>query len=729
MKKLLWIVCLGLPTAALWSQAAQPLTLADCFQYFRFYPAGAELGNFTADGQHYLSLSEDEGLLEFAVKDGASTKTWLPAADMKKVAEADEYSFSADSQRIMLRCEARPVYRHSKLAKYAIYDRRKKTVEYLTNRDDLQTAVFAPAGDRVLYVADNNLYYRDLTTGQTTPITTDGEKNKVINGIPDWLYEEEFSAVRQSGGMQAAAWSPDGQKIGYLRFDEAQTPIFHLSFYEDALYPRQNSFKYPKVGEQNARVTAHVYDLATGKTAKVSAHSGDGYLPRLFWTPDNRLCVYALNRRQDTLRLMLYDPAADATTTLLTETDAAYVDLEVLDHPVFLKSRPGFIVRSERDGHTHCYLHPMQPGAPSVQLTSGTFDVTDFYGVDEKNGKFYFQAATPSPTDRQIWEGSLNGGAPRALTLQRGTFSAEFSPTFDYFTCTWSDANTPTVVTICNREGATIRMLEENQRVKKARQLYGFVKKEFLSIPTPAGVDLNAWVIKPANFDPAKKYPVLLHVYGGPNSQEVLNEYDGYYGAWFQLLAQKGYIVLAADNRGTGARGRDFKKCTQLRLGELETADQIGVARYLSGLPYVDGQRIGIWGWSFGGYLSSSCILKGADVFKAAIAVAPVTNWKWYDSAYTERYMHTMRDNASGYEENSPVNFAARLRGGNYLLCHGMADDNVHWQQAVEMTNALIAANKQFDTYYYPNRNHGIYGDNATMHLFTKLTDFIVKKL
>ncbi len=398
----------------------------------------------------------------------------------------------------------------------------------------------------------------------------------------------------------------------------------------------------------------------------------------------------------------------------------------------FLQDDPlHFLWVTERSGFQHIWRFPMNAsaGEAPVPLTKGSFEVTTFYGVNEKTGKFYYQAATPTPLDRQIWEGDLRGGEPRLLTRTRGTHEADFSPTFEYLQHTWSDANTPPVVSICDSHDDTLRIITKNERVRQLRAEFGFARKEFFKFSLADGTELNGWMIKPAVMDSARKYPVLLDNYGGPGSQTVQNQYDGYMNPWHQLLVQKGYVVMSVDNRGTGGRGRDFKKCTQLQLGKLETADQITAALYLRTLKWVDPARIGIWGWSFGGYLSTSCILKGNDVFKMAMAVAPVTNWKWYDSAYTERYMHTTEDNAKGYEENSPVNFADRLFGGNYLICHGMADDNVHWQQTTEMINALIKANKQFETYYYPNRNHGIYGDNATFHLFTKLTNFVLEKL
>ncbi len=602
-----------------------------------------------------------------------------------------------------------------------------------------QFAALSPDASKVAFVAGNNLYIKDLKTGQTTQITRDGAKNKIINGLPDWVYEEEFSPV-DGDGMVATKWSPDGSMLAFIRFDETNVPEFPLTWYEGGSYPRRSTFKYPKVGSPNSLVSVHLYDAeAASMTGEVMGLETDDYVPRINWTTDNQLVMSRLNRRQDTLELLVAVPARTIndqeenkkwipSRLLLRETDAAYVELESENKLTFLQ-QGGFLWTSERSGFQHIHQFSPAPGVVGRDATPGNFDVTAFYGVDHKNNKFYYQTATPTPLDRQVWEGDLKGGAPRLLTPGGGTNDAVFSPTFEYFTHSWQDANTPPFVTLRKRSGEVLRTLVDNDRVIQLRREYGFVDKKFFQIKLNDSIALNAWILQPARMDSTRKYPVLFDNYGGPGSQTVQNLYDGYVGSWHQMLVQKGYVIVSVDNRGTGGRGRDFKKCTQLQLGKLETQDQIAAARYFRAQPWVDAGRIGIWGWSYGGYLSTSCILKGNDVFKMAMAVAPVTNWKWYDSAYTERYMHTTKDNAAGYEENSPVNFASMLRGDNYLICHGTADDNVHWQQTTEMINALVKANKQFETYYYPNRNHGIYGDNATRHLFTKLTDFVLEKL
>ena len=727
-----WPLFLALFLPAGFAQKA--ITIDDCFTFFRFYPQGAPDFHFASDGQHYFE-DEEGAIVEYDLATGLRSRTVVDKAALGAVGKWDDYRFSNDMGKVLLRTNTEQVYRHSVLADYWVYDLATRKATRLYDKGPVQFAVFSADGQKIAFVAGNNLFYKDLSAGaeKIVQITTDGQKNAVINGLPDWVYEEEFSPV-EGDGMVAAAWSPDGTKLAFLRFDETAVPKYPLTGYQSGLYPRYTDFKYPKVGAPNARVSAHVYELGTGQTSQAlpGTQDQDLYLPRLVWTPDNLLCIYVLNRPQDQLTLALYDPVQKASGMLLTEIDPAYVDLEVCDNLVFLPGNRHFLWMSERDGHTHLYRLARQ-GADStqtvVQLTRGDFDVTKFYGVDTASGKFYYQTATPTPMDRQVWEAPLQGGEPRLLTPGAGTHEATFSPSFEYYVLQRSDLNTPPSTDLCLRSGEVLRSLVKNDRVARLRREYGFARVELITVKAADSTDLNAWMLKPRDFDPAKKYPVLFDIYGGPGSQTVKNEYNGYTGAWHQLLAQKGYIIVSVDNRGTGGRGRAFKKCTQLQLGKYETLDQTAAARQFGALPYVDPNRIGIWGWSFGGYLSSACVLKSADVFKMAMAVAPVTNWKWYDSAYTERFMHTTADNSAGYEDNSPINFADRLRGGNYLICHGMSDDNVHWQQTVEMVNALVKANKQFETYFYPNRNHGIYGENATRHLFTKLTNFVLDKL
>jgi dipeptidyl-peptidase-4 len=721
-------------------QAQKQISLDDCFAHFRFYPQSASGIRFAPDGLRYLEQTRD-GIALMDIAGGNRRSLLIADADLRAMGEWDDYSFSSDLSGFLFSVNVRPVYRHSTLAGYRWYDVQSRRLENIHSSTDIQFAALSPDGRKVAFVLDNNLYFRDMAAaGAAVQITKDGQKDLVINGLPDWVYEEEFSPV-DGNGMVAAVWSPDSKKLAYIRFDESAVPYYPIVHYGIENYPTYNYPKYPQAGAANSSVSVHIYDVEESRhIGRPMGLESEDYVPRLHWTRDNRLLIHRLNRRQDTLELLLTIPDRAIfdetkgiywmpTRLLLRETDLAYV--EIFDHLYFPEDGRRYIWSSEQDGFHHLYLKNLDPATASLprQLTRGAYDVTGFYGLNDSTGKFYYQTATPTPMDRQLWEGSLNGDPPRLLTPGTGTFNAGFSPGFRYFLQEWSDANTPNTALLRSITGDTVRMLTENSRVQQRRKDYGFVEKRFWQFALPDGTSLNGWMLRPDTLETGKKYPVLLDVYGGPGSQTVLNSYDGYYDGWRQMLVQKGVIVVSVDNRGTGARGRDFKKCTQLQLGKLETEDQIAAARYLAALPYVDPERIGIWGWSYGGYLSTSCILKGNDVFKMAMAVAPVANWKWYDSAYTERYMHTPAENKAGYEDNAPINFVHRLKGGNFLLCHGMADDNVHWQQSVELVNALIAAGKQFETHYYPNRNHGIYGDNATLHLFQKLTDFLLKQL
>ena len=488
-----------------------------------------------------------------------------------------------------------------------------------------------------------------------------------------------------------------------------------------SLYPENVTFKYPKVGMENSKVSIHIFDTKTKKKVDVDRTSDpDGYIPRIKWTNDpSKLCVFWMNRHQNHLELLIANSVSGKTTKLLQEENKYYIDIH--DNLTFLQDGQGFIWTSEQDGFNHIYLYDMS-GSLKKQITTGNWEVTSFYGVDEKNKAIYYQSASVSPMEREIFSVGLDGVTKKQLHVDKGMNTAQFSTTFDLFVLNHSTINSAPTYTVYDRKGKVVRVLENNEGVKAQQDEAGAQPVEFFNFTTSEGVDLNGYMIMPANFDPAKKYPVFM------TSQEVL---DGWMGAdywWYQSLAQQGYIIACVDNRGTGGRGEEFKKMTYLQLGHYETIDQIEAAKYLGNLPYADSSRIGIFGWSYGGYMSSLCLLKGNDVFNSAIAVAPVTNWKWYDSIYTERYMRTTNENSKGYEDNSPINFVDRLTG-NYLLVHGNSDDNVHFQNSAEMSAALIKANKQYDTYYYPNRNHGIYGDNARRHLYVKMTDFLNKNL
>lgn len=702
-------------------QAQQDITLEDIWQKYTYYAGGVRGFNFLNDGKSYTRL-ETGKIEQYDFLSDKLVTTLFDTESLEERIQFSDYALSDSEEKMLLTTESESIYRYSTRANYFVWDKTTNKLEPLFDEGKQRYATFNPKADKVAFVYQNDLYIRDLTKGDFIRVTSDGKYNSVINGASDWVYEEEFGLVR------AFEWSPDGDKIAFLRFDESEVKEFMMQIYKDDLYPENVTFKYPKVGEKNSLISAHVYDLTNGKLVKIeTGDEQDQYLPRLRWTPDGKLCVFRMNRHQDQLDLLIADTATGKTKVLYTEKESEYIDQNVLDNITFLQDGKHFVMTSERDDYHHIYLHNLQSGKQVRQLTEGDWDVTSFYGVDEVNEVAYYQAAKETPIRTHVYSVDLKGKS-KQLTEKEGTNDATFNNTFTHFILNHSTVNTPPTYAIYDEKGKLIRELEDNKRIADMQETYGTSPVEFFEFTTSDNVQLNAWMMKPADFDENKKYPVFMYLYGGPGSQQVTDGWKGQNYWWFQMLTQKGFIVACVDNRGTGARGEAFKKMTYQQLGHYETLDQIAAAQYLGNLPYTDKDRIGIFGWSYGGYMSSLCLLKGNDVFKAAIAVAPVTSWKWYDTIYTERFMRTLAENENGYKDNSPVYFADRLKG-NYLLAHGVADDNVHFQHAVEMSNALISANKQFDTYYYPNRNHGIYGDNARLHLYTKMTNFLEEKL
>jgi dipeptidyl-peptidase 4 len=677
--------------------------------------------NSMNDGVHYSSLnygSDNVYVTEYSYESGDSVSTIVDSKNLDGISFGD-YSFSADEQKVLLPTETESIYRHSSRSKYYIYDRVTETSQELST-DKQRLAQFSPDASKVAFVRENNIFIKDLKSNSETQVTTDGEMNKIINGATDWVYEEEFAF---DNGFQ---WNASGTKIAYYRFNEESVPEFSMDMFSD-LYPSQYRFKYPKAGEANSTVEIFIYDLATNKIIEADIEVEDEfYIPRIKWANDeNVLSVQRMNRHQNNLDFILVNAMDGSAKTIFTETDEAYID--VTDNLTFLNDGQHFVWTSEKSGYNHIYLYNLK-GKQVRKITKGYYDVTDFYGVDETNNTVYFGSAERSPMHRDVYAVQLNGRNKRVLTYKTGTNSATFSTSYKYFINQHSDANTPYYFSLYNAEGSEVRMLKDNSRLNGALSEYALSQKEFFNFETTKGVNLNGWMMKPHDFDETKEYPVFMYLYGGPGSQQVTDAWGGSNFLWYQMLTQQGYIVACVDNRGTGARGAEFKKCTYQQLGKLETQDQIEANRHLASLPYVDGSRIGIFGWSYGGYMSSLCLLKGADDFKMAIAVAPVTNWRYYDSIYTERYMRTPQENASGYDDNSPINHVEKLKG-KYLLVHGSADDNVHYQNTMEMVNAMVNANKQFDLFIYPNKNHGIYGGYTRLHLFTKMTNFIKENL
>jgi len=572
------------------------------------------------------------------------------------------YSFSDDESKVLLATEVEPIFRRSRLGIYYVYDIASKELVKISETK-IQEPTLSPNGNKVAYVLDNNLYIFDLTARTTKQVTTDGSKGTIINGVTDWVYEEEFAFVR------AFEWNSNGTKIAFLRFDESEVPHFSMDFYGTGLYPYQYEFKYPKAGENNSVVTLHMYDVASGSISNVNLNN-PYYIPRIKWmnSPEH-LSVQTLNRHQDNLKLIEVDAKDNSTSILLEETDNAYVDVD--DDLTFLAD-DSFIWTSEGDGYNHLYLYG-KDGKLKNQITQGPWEVTRYYGYDQKHDKIFYQSVENGSINRDVYSISTKGKKKKRLSTKEGTNSAAFSTDFTYYINTFSNATTPYEFTLHkSSDGKLLKEIKDNTALLNKLDGYEFSPKEFSTININ-GYDLNMYMVKPADFDPNKEYPMLMFQYSGPGSQSVSNSWIGSNDYWHQLLASEGYIVVCVDGRGTGLKGRDFKKITQKELGKFEVEDQIAAAKKLSELPYIDEDRTGIWGWSYGGFMSTNCILKGNDVFEMAIAVAPVTSWRFYDTIYTERYMQTPQENASGYDDNSPFNYPELLKG-KYLLVHGSGD-------------------------------------------------------
>ena len=709
------------------SNAQEKITLEQIWASGMFQPESVYGLKSMNDGVHYTLLDNDRGstqkINQYAYATGELVKSIvdlsiIELAETKGAPfKVDGYSFSSDEKKILFSTQTEKIYRHSTRSKYYVYDIASKKIELLSTEKQ-RYATFSPTGDKVAFVRNNNLFVKEIEDdGVETKLTYDGEKNAIINGATDWVYEEEFAFDK------AFFWSPTGNSIAYYKFNESSVKEFNMPIY-GTLYPQDNPFKYPKAGEKNSTVQIEVANIINGNVSTYSPEASVEYIPRVKWSKtDDALIIYTMNRHQSNLKLVNYNPSEESSSILYEEDNDAYIN--ITDNFYVVGANKGFIFTSEKSGFNHLHYQSWN-GSKNYQITKGDWEVTEVYGFEEKSGTIYFQGAKKSPMDREVYKTSIKGSEPEKLTPLAGWNKATFSSGFKYFINYHSTASSPSYISLHKISGKEIRVLKDNTVLNLTLTKCDISKPEFMTIPVN-GEKLNAYMIKPSNFDPSKKYPVLMYVYGGPGSQTVKNSWGGANYLWYQMLAQKGYIIVSVDNRGTGARGEKFKKLTYKQLGKYETEDQISSAKWLANQSYVDANRIGIWGWSYGGYMSSLCLFKGNDVFKTAIAVAPVTNWKYYDSIYTERYMQTPEEN-SGYDENSPITHVDSLKG-NYLLIHGTGDDNVHFQNSIEMVTALQKANKQFDFMMYPNKNHGIYGGNTRLQLFQMLTNYVEENL
>ena len=783
MKKLFVFMAFALLAGAgVASAQTKNITLEDIWTKGTFRAKGVYGIRSMADGEHYCTMSRT-GIAKYSYATGEKVADvcLFNTPDMKKKAKPlppmEGYEFSKDEQKILLSSGFEPIYRHSGVSDYYLYDVQSKTFTKISNNGKQRLTTLSPDGTKVAFVRDNNLYWMDLQTLEEHAITTDGRVNEIINGTTDWVYEEEFAITQ---GFQ---WSPDSKKIAYLRFDESKVKEYNMQMW-GALYPEDYKYKYPKAGEDNSKVRLTVYNIETkdsftpgidGIPTVTNSESTWEYIPRFQWTnSSNVLAFMIMNRLQNQMRILSFDIAQQGKlSTLYEEQCDTYVD--VPDTWQFItvgkgkKAQEQMLITSERDGYRHIYLYGMD-GKLIKQVTTGEWEVCDVPGVDVKNQRLYYTSREHGAINKSLFVIGFDGKGKRCLDYNRedarmlfmkldgdhiettgqllntefrldgknilpyvlGTYNATFSNGCKYYVCTYSNANFPTVYTLHDTKGKMLKMLEQNFDLQAKMDSYGVGSKCFGTFTTSTGTTLNYYMITPHDLDTdgLRKYPVLIYVYGGPGNQQVTNSYgySDYY--WYHMLAERGYIVFCFDGRGTGGRGAAFKKQTYGDMGRMECEDAIEAARWLGKQSWVDKERIGIWGWSFGGYLSTLSLLKGNDVFKMAIAVAPVMNWRYYDNIYTERFLGLPQDNAKGYDENSPLNFAERLKG-NYLLIHGTGDDNVHFQNSAEMVEKLEEAGKQFEFRIYPNKNHSIYDatGNTRLNLYQLMTDFIMRKL
>ena len=680
-----------------------------------------------ADGETYSQISDDgKQVVTYSFRTGKQVSVLFDAATARgaQIGSVDNYIMSPDGKRMLIQTQTESIYRHSFTAVFYIYDIRNNKLVPLSDGGPQQTPVFSPDGNQIAFVRQNNIYLvKLLYDNAESQVTKDGKWNEVINGIPDWVYEEEFST------NSSMVFSADSKQIVWIRYDESAVKQYSMQLFkglaperkEFAEYPGDYTYKYPVPGQVNSKVSVLSYDIQSHQTRKIDLPlDADGYIPRIKATSDpTKIAIFTMNRHQDVLRIYMANPLSTVCQLAIEDKVDKYIKEDVLADVKITDKH--ILLPSERDGYNHLYLYNLN-GQLQRQIVKENYVVTSVYGYDEQTGDTYFAANPNGPTDQQVMVAHANGKT-ELLSAKAGVNRAVFSQNFKYFINIWSDVDHPTQYTLCQNNGKTLLTMIDNQQLVQKLAGYDLGKKEFFTFKTSEGVELNGWMVKPKDFNPSKKYPVIMYQYGGPGNQQVLNQWgigmSGNGAILEQYLAQQGYVCVCVDNRGTGGRGAAFEKCTYLRLGELEARDQVETAIWLGQQSYVDKERIGIWGWSYGGWNTLMSMSEGRPVFKAGVAIAPPTCWRYYDSIYTERYMRTPKENQKGYDEVNPIHRAAQLHG-ELLICHGLADDNVHYQNTAEYVEALVQADKDFRQLVYTNRNHGISGGNSRNHLFLR---------
>ncbi|REC74980.1 S9 family peptidase [Chryseobacterium elymi] len=709
MKKILLTLTVAV---AFHNVSAQEITLDKIYSgYYR----GKGIAGIASmkNGENYLVI-EPTGITKYSYKTSQKEGNIVDG-------KFESYEFSDDESKILLLKESQHIYRHSFLGKFEVKDLKSGKTISLNDGKTVQEPRFSPDATKVAFIAENNLFYQDLSSGKITQITNDGKKNSIINGLADWVYEEEFGHARQY------EWTKNSDAIVFVKSDESQVPEIYIPIYGKKLYPEEMRYKYPKAGEKNSIVSAQLYRLDTGKTMPINLSSFKNYyIPNVIQTakPDEIVLITS-ERIQNASDVLKVNTKTGAVQKLFTETDDKWIDT---DSPTleFLED-DSFLWASERDGNRHLYWYD-KDGKLKKQITKGNWEVTGYYGFNPKSKEIYVQTTEKGSINKVVSKVNIENGKSQLISNAEGNNSANFSKNYSYFIETSSTASKPYTYVLKDGNGKTVKELQNNNDQLQKLKADNFVDKEFITIPNDAGDQMNAWIMKPKNFDPNKKYPLFMFQYSGPGSQQVANSWDNGNALWFNHLVQKGYIVACVDGRGTGYKGAKFKKVTYMNLGKYEIEDQITAAKWFGNQSYIDKTRIGMFGWSFGGYMTSLAMTKGADVFKAGIAVAPVTNWRYYDSVYTERFMRTPQENPDGYDKNSPTEYSSLLKG-KFLLIHGTADDNVHFQNSMEFSEALIQNKKQFEFMAYPDKNHGIYGGQTRPQLYQKMTDFILNNL